>query len=221
MSLTSPTPQWGRMLDLSQDLKPYIQYPQGKTDQDTVLQLIADSASDLIQEYLGRPIAPTQFFRRFDGWAGWGGATIMLPYYPVIEVVSITETRGTSGQYVLTEQTPENQLTQNQTGQGSNTYQLAPLTGRIVRTFPGLIQKPFFPGSRNIEVKWIAGYDPIPANLKIAALELARHWYRHTQEEPTMAISMAQAQEDRSSAWPGVPNQVMMLLQPYRQQGIG
>jgi hypothetical protein len=226
MSFTTATPQWGSIIDRDADFKPYAQFPVDKTDQDVVLDLIVDGTNEWMQTYLDRPIAPTQFEERFNGWSGWGGAYVMLPYVPILEIVTVNEYWGLSGAHTLVEQTPTYQYG---IGYSSNnlpggTYQINPRTGMLTRTFPGLVQKPFFPGSRNIEVTWIAGYDPIPAQLKLAALEMANHWYRNTQEQAEQAPPFGgQAGEGpvSSSFWPGVPANVVEMLQPFIQQGIG
>jgi hypothetical protein len=224
LSFTSSTPQWSPIIDRDSDLKPFLQYPREKTDQDEVLDLLASSASDWINSYLGRPIAPTKFTERFDGWAGWTGSIILLPYYPVLEVVSVLEYWGLSGPHSLVEQTPANQYgvgyTAGSPSQG--TYQLNPRIGEIRRTFPGLVQKPFFPGSRNIEITWVAGFDPIPGQVKFAALELASHWYRSSQEQEEIHYGPGGGGgSGRDDLWPAVPNRVTMLLESFTQQGIG
>lgn len=226
MSLTSPTAQWTTYLDLELDVKPYLQFPVSGAQnivQDQTMQLILDSACWWVQDYLGRPIGPTEFFRRFDGWAGWNGAYIMLPYYPVLEVVRIAEYWGLSGPHVLLEQTPQHQYGVGATGQSSDTYQIDPVDGRLTRTFPGLVQRPFFPGSRNIEVTWIAGFNPVPPDVKLATLELFAWWYRNTQEDPRMAGghgAYGMGGSDKNELWPAVPNRVTVMLEAYTQQGL-
>jgi hypothetical protein len=221
---TSATPQFSTYLDLNLDGKQYLQYPAQKTDQDAVLQLLLDTACTWVSEYLGRPIGPTKFQRRFDGWTSWQGSYILLPHYPVLEIVEIIEWWGTSGPHVLLEQTPAAQWGPGvKAGTQSWTYQLEPLSGKVIRTFPGLIQRPFFPGSRNIEIEWVAGYSPIPSTVKFATLELFAHLYRNTQEDPRMAAQVQPygKDSDNNALWPAIPNRVVAMLEPYMQQGMG
>lgn len=209
------SPAWQSYVDLD-TAKKYLQFPADRTDSDEQLQLFVDGACWWVQDYLGRPVAPTQFMRRFDGWSGWQGSNIMLPYSPVIEVVSVIEYRGSSSNAELVEQTPSAQAL------GSESYQIDPLTGRLMRTFPGLVQKPWFPGTRNIEVTWIAGYNPIPPTIRMATFELFAHWYRNTQESPkTFRGSLGEYDAPDSKMWAAVPHRVMTLLQTYEQVGIG
>lgn len=222
----SPTPVWQTYVDLQGEAKEYLQYPADKTDQDAILQRLLDAACWWVQDYLSRPIGPTRFQRRFDGWTSWQGSYIMLPYAPVLEVVTVTEYWGNSGAHVLAEQTPTAQFGVGFTA-GSpapGTYQLDPIMGKIIRTFPGLIQRPFFPGSRNIEIAWTSGFSPIPPNIMLGTLELFTHWYRNTQEQPRaigQRVGEYGGEPDRNALWPAVPNRVTAMLEPYVQQNMG
>lgn len=219
MSVTNQelTPQWETYLDLQNDVKPYLQFPTGSSTSDVRLQLIVDFACQWVQNYLGRPVAPTEFFRRFSGWTGLQGAFLNLPYYPVIQMVSVVEYWGANGPHTLTEQTPANQS-------ANDVYQMDYLRGTVIRAFRGLMQRPWFPGSRNIEITWVAGYNPIPADLKIATLELIAHWWRNTQQASRSNAPAGMAEYDSDvgpGMWAGVPHRVTALLSPYSQQAIG
>jgi hypothetical protein len=208
---------YGTFLDLAADVKPWLQIPGSDTSRDVNLELIVDMVCQWIQGYLGRPVGATRYDRRFDGWAGWQGAYVLLPYYPVLQIVSCVEYRGISGPYTLPESTPTDQV---------DGFQLSPLTGRLTRVFPGNVQKPWFPGSRNIEVVWVAGFNPVPADLKVAALELTAHWFRNTQQQSANRLGAPGSASEYDPAstgglWAGIPNRIITLLAPYLQQGIG
>jgi hypothetical protein len=213
------TPQWQNFLDLANDVKPYLQFGGVSVSEteNSQLQETIDMCCQWVQTYLGRPIAPTEFWRRFSGWTGMNGSSVMLPYYPVLEVKKVIEYWGSSGPHELTEQTPASQG-------GQEVFQLEPLTGRLIRTFTGLIQRPWFPGSRNIEVTWVAGYNPVPTTVRRATLELIAHWWRNTQQA-SRSGPMPQGYDPEVAAvagmWAGVPNRVVNLLSPFEQQGIG
>lgn len=221
--LTSPTVSWGTYIDLETDFKPYVQFPDDQLDQDANLQLLIDSACWWVQDFCSRPFAPTTFYERFDGWTSWQGSYIMLPWAPVLQIISIVEYWGNSGPHPLAEQTPANQFGTGPSYGDADVYQLEPVTGVIRRAFPGLVLKPFFPGSRNIEVSWVAGYNPIPPHAKLATLELAAYWYRSTQEAPRMAAPRMGYGEEQpaNELWPAIPSRVTALLEPYMRQGIG
>jgi hypothetical protein len=204
-------------LDMVSEVKPWLQIPANDTSRDFQLRLIIDMACAWACNYIGRPIGPTTYDRRFDGWANWNGAYIMLPFYPVLEVTSVIEYWGIAGPHVLVESTPTVQV---------DGWQCVYNTGRLNRVFPGNVQKPWFPGSRNIEVVWTAGFNPIPADIKVAVLELIAHWFRNTQQmggRPSNAINAAAEFEpaDQSGLWAGIPYRCTALLAPFLSIGIG
>jgi hypothetical protein len=204
---------WSNFLDLQADVKPWLQMEPANQSQDPQLQLIVDMACQWVQNWIGRPIAPTSFDRRFDGWAGWNGAYIELPYYPVLEITSVTEYWGASGPHVLSEQTPTNQI---------DGWQCDYMRGMLTRVFPGLVQKPWFPGSRNIEVVWTAGYNPLPADIKLATLEFVAYWWRNTQQasRPSLRVGGEYDSPALAGLWAGVPGRIEELLEPYIQVGM-
>ncbi len=209
-------PAWQDYLSVLDDVKPWLQLDVNDTSRDDQLQLITSMACDWVQSYLGRPVAPTTFDRRFDGWSGWQGAYIELPYYPVLEIVSVTEWWGVSGPHQLTEQTPDHQV---------DGYQVEWHTGRLIRVFPGLVQKPWFPGTRNVEVQWVAGYNPVPSKIRVATLELVAHWVRNTQQNLAMRSPAMTVQDEYDPAvtagvFAGVPYRILDLLEPMTQVGL-
>jgi len=210
------SPVWQTYLSVEEDVKPYLLIPAENPRLDRVLHDLTDMACVWVQNYLGRPIAPTTFFRRFDGWTGWNGSIIHLPYYPVLQIITVAEWWGNMGPNYLTEQIPANQGS-------AYVFQCDYLRGTLIRTFPGLVQQPWFPGSRNIEVTWTAGYNPVLADVRIATLELINYWYRNTQEFMRTQKPLQEYDADSGSRmlWPAVPNRVTQLLQAYTQVGIG
>lgn len=208
-------PAWGNYVDLVNDVKPFLQIPAGAPSaSDVQLQSIIDMACTWVQNYLGRPIAETEFFRRFSGT---NASYISLPYYPVTQIVSVVEYWGSSGPHTLAEQTPANQGTQD-------VYQLDYLHGTLIRAFMGLIQRPFFPGSRNIEVTWKAGYNPVPADIRHATLKLIKcTWNEEQQASRSVPVPLGGTREEMpmTGMFAGIPADVERLLSPYVQQGIG
>ena len=206
---------WSNYLDLEADVKPWLQIPVTAPSKfDYQLQLLTDMTCQWVQNFIGRPIAPTQFTRYFDGNNGWNGAFIELPYYPVLSVASVTEYWGTSGPHILTESTPTNQ---------TDGWQCEYLRGSLRRVFQGLVERPWFPGSRNIEVTWTAGYNPVPADIKIATLEMIAHWWRNTQQQAGNRPSASEYDpaDIANGLWQGTPLRILGLLDSYLQVGIG
>jgi hypothetical protein len=219
MSVTADetTPAWSSYIDLNNDLKPYLQIPAGTTSYDSTLQLLIDSECQWVQNYLGRPVAPTQFYRKFTNTGS--NYTVELPYCPVLSIDAIVETWGLNGQHALTYQTPE-----NQGGAGDQMYTMNWLEGQIIRTYQGLIARPFFVGTRNLEVTWTAGYNPLPADIKRATMLLVKERWNQEQQAsrgPKPASSGMPMYEPQDGYMMSVQAEVKRYLEPFSQIGIG
>lgn len=208
------SPRWATFLDLEADVKPWLQLGDVPVaGEDAKLRMVIDDVCWWLQDELGRPLGATTFARRFSVWSG---NTVMLPYYPVIgSPIRVAEFWGVNGEHLLEEQTPEHQ--------GSNEmYTVDPLRGYIVRSFQGLIPRPLFPGLRNIEVVWTAGYDPLPPPIRNAALKQVAHEWRKEQQA---SRSGPQMQGEHGKAEPGLLPvmlpEVKARLASYSQIGLG
>jgi hypothetical protein len=212
------TPQFASYLDVQDDVRPWLQLsdtPEPVIDRK--LQITTSAICLRVQNYLGKPLGETEFFQRFSGWPGNNGAILMLPYYPVTKIVRVVEYRGSSGPYVLVEQTPEE-------NQGSSeTFQIKPLTGMLIRTFMGNLQRPWFPGSNNIEVTWRAGYNPVPDDIYMATLEYIKRWWDSTQQssrspQPAGALGYSgPVTPTMAGAWGDLERTISL----YEQTGMG
>ncbi|MBV9805208.1 MAG: hypothetical protein JO130_18565 [Solirubrobacterales bacterium] len=207
--------QWGSFLDLQNDLKPFLNVPSSDTSRDVVLQDLIDGISEWVQLEAGRPLAKTRFEFKFDGNSGWKGSYLMLPYVPVLEVISVTEYWGYSGPHVLTEQTPTSQV---------DGWQCEYRTGRLTRVFQGLIPKPWFPGSGNVIVEWDAGFNPVPKSVQLATKEAIKWYWDNTQQHSRSRPSGQDEwnRPDPSQFWGSVmPAMMRPLLEQYAQVGMG
>jgi hypothetical protein len=208
-------PAWQTFVDVEEDVKPWLQWGDVPDAEDEMkLKMVTDSVCWWLQDYLGRPLAPTLFARRFSVWSG---NTLMLPYYPIIgKPERVAEFWGVNGEHVLEEQTPENQ--------GSNEmYTLDPLRGYIVRSFQGLVPRPYFPGLRNIEVVWTAGLDPLPPPVREAALkQIAHEWRKEQQASRSQAPVVRGGEEEHEMGLlPGMLPDVQARLDSLTQVGLG
>jgi hypothetical protein len=210
---------WQRYVSTAQALQ-YMQKDQsslGSSNSDLSLnmELFIDACCDWVQDTLNKPLAPTQFTYRFDGAAGLNGAYIMLPFYPVISIDSVTEWLGQSAQE-LQESTPDSQ---------ADGYQIAKRTGRLTRVFQGNMPKPWFPGSRNIEVSWTAGYQTVPPRLLLGTLELIAYWWRNKEDQPAWKPGDTGydqgAGQQSTSFLAGTPQDILNMLFPTSQISIG
>jgi hypothetical protein len=208
------SPQWATFVDVENDVKPWLQFSDVPVaGEEAKLKMVTDSVCWWLQDYLGRPLGPTLFARRFSVWSG---NTLMLPYYPIVSVQRVAEFWGVNGEHVLEEQTPEHQ--------GSNEmFTLDPLRGYIVRSFQGLVPRPFFPGLRNIEVVWTAGFDPLPPPVRDAALkQIAHEWRKEQQASRGGAPQMAgEHGEGEPGLLPDMLPEVKARLNSLTQVGMG
>lgn len=207
------TPNWQTYLDLTNDVMPYLQMTTLSQTNTTLLQDVIDAACYWVQDSLGRPFAPTTFGRRFTNF---NAIYLTLPYYPILKMISVTEWWGANGPQTLTQQIPENQGAQN-------CYQLDALRGTLARSFSGLIGRPWFPGLGNLEIAWVAGYNPIPRTVIIATKELIKYWWDNTQQASRSWTPAGQDYDapGQNPLWPAIPNRVSMLLAGFDQLGMG
>lgn len=208
------SPRWASYLDVDKDVTPWLQKGDvPEAGEQTKLKEVVDDVCCWLQDELGRPLGPTTFARRFSVWSG---NTIMLPYYPVIgSPIRVAEFWGVNGEHLLEEQTPEHQ--------GSNEmFTLDPQRGYIVRSFQGLIPRPLFPGLRNIEVVWTAGYDPLPQVIRNATLkQIAHEWRKEQQASRSGPQIVGEHGEVEPGLLPGMLPEVKARLNAYSQVGIG
>lgn len=193
----------------------YIQFnepPQGTKA--TLLKRYIDAACAEAQGANGanRPLTPTQFQERHDGWSG---EYILLRHCPVLQLVLCREWQSTGGFVTLPESTPESP---------TEGVQVDYATGRIMRTFQGYSwPRPFFPGSRNVEVTYVAGFNPVPPDIWMATMELVAYWWRNTQEaartSPLRTNEYDNAQQ--GGLWAGVPNRIARVFQSYQIPTVG
>jgi hypothetical protein len=210
------TPAWVPYLDLMDDVRPWLQFNVTGSEQQTEakLRLVMEAACFWVQEYLGKPIAPTLFARRFSGWSGFNGAYIPLPYYPILKVVKVVEWWGVSGPHELKEQTPAEQV-------GAEAFATDNTRGYLVRSFQGLVARPWFPGLKNIEVEWEAGFNPIPPDIKKATLELIGHEWRKEQQAVQGGGTGPAGMEHEEAGYFGEPPSIRKTLDLRKQVGLG
>src|ERR1039458_4706094 len=139
------------------DLMGWMQIPAGSITSPQVvtnMQRVIDSSCAMVQRYCGRPLCPTMYAERHDGWSG---SDILLRKNPFLDLISCTEYQSAGGVVVLLEATP----TSN--NNDANVIQIDRAVSMIRRAFGGYSwPRTFFPGSRNISIVYTAGFDPVP-----------------------------------------------------------
>ena len=212
-------------LDVDTLVKPWLRMTPTNTSYDTVLNLIAESVCVQAQRFIGGPLAPYLFtpddgIGKFDGAASLNSGYIVLPYVPVIQIVSVTEYQGDSP-VTLYEVDPGGVVGAQGNYDG---YQINYKTGLITRVLGGVWNRPFFPGSNNVHISWIAGYNPIPADIIRVSLQWVAHIFRNEYQQsvaqsPT-PIQEYEPSESGSDAFSGMPYAVRSVLQSYMDPGV-
>lgn len=214
MPTTNPTStsQWASYLD-PEEVVGYLQLETDLTPAEQIkLQRYIDSACTTAQSRAGRPFTPTQFTERHDGWSG---EYVQLRYSPFLELVLCREWQSSGGFVTLPESTPENPV---------EGIQIDYATGRIMRTFAGYSwPRPFFPGSRNVEVAYVAGFNPLPPDIWEATMELIAWKWRNTQQATRAWGPGAREFEEpgQDGLYPGMPNRIAEVFDTYWLPTIG
>lgn len=193
-----------------QTVKDYLNYPVNDTSDDELLTLLLAAASDFVGRYVGPAASAVTFVERHDGW---NGDTILLNHAPLVSITQVTEYRSTGGLVVLPLSTPENPV---------DGYQVEWETGMLIRVFQGNWPRTFFPGSRNIEVTYVAGYPTPPPLLQLALCELVAHWWQqgHQQAAGPERIQGSYDDVEVPGAWSGVPYRVLDKLDVFREPNL-
>lgn len=152
------------------DVHAALNYPTGVTVDDSELQGFIDAAEIEVQKLAGDVDSAT-YSETYDG----GDVSIYLRHRPVISVTSITEIIG-SLTYTLSLQPP---------GQSVDAWGYSlddPLSGKVVRRSAAGQPWRFTPGIGNVFVTYTAGRTVVPANIRLATLELIEHWWQRSQQ---------------------------------------
>lgn len=165
------------------------------TTKDDELRAFIDAAQEVIEGIVG-PVVPTERLEIHYG----GNASIVLNHRPVFSVTSVTEYRG-DVPYLLV---PE-------VGGGLvDTYRLDYLTGIMHRRnsrLPGVF------AMGDVEVLYSPGWNPVPANITMAAQDQIGHLWRNSQLARGNARQAASADDViQSTLAYALPNRVQELV---------
>jgi len=172
------------------------------TSHDTELQGFIDDVQPVIEDIVGPVVNAT-----FDEWYDGGAQVISLRHRPIVSVTSVTEYVGTST-YPLTQiATPDLGSTYSYTFEPG---------GRLIRRSSGGLRA-FASGAGNVHVVYVAGRAAVPANVRLATLELIRHLYQLSQQGGRPSFGAAGEEGPWAPAGFAVPTRVIELLSPNRR----
>lgn len=147
------------MLITLSELKSYLWISDDS--EDAILNIFVDSASSFVKSYLDRNIEKEDYTEYEDGDAQ---RIIVLDNYPVNSITSFEYNEWTID-------SPDFQEID------ASKYKLKPETGKIFLTF---YKTRWF---QNYKIKYNAGYDSIPWDLKLATLKLAASYYNWKESD--------------------------------------
>ncbi len=219
MTNLSSTLTYGTYLDLAETVA-WMQFAGGvselPTAQEGLLQRVIDSACTQAQQIAGRPLGASTCYERHDGWSG---EDIMLTYSPVLSLTKCVEWQSSGGPITLPESTPANAI---------EGVQIDYSIGLLRRVFAGYSwPRPFFPGSRNIEITYVAGFNPVPADVWEKTVQLVAYIWRNSQQASRSGGPAPRGMDDfggiepTTGLWPGVPNHIAAVFESYRLPYVG
>jgi hypothetical protein len=187
------------------DAKPHLNIPSTDTSHDTEIQGFIDAAQPIIEDVVG-PVVPVSL----DEWYDGGQTFIILRRRPLLSVEDVTEYWGPAAYVLAQVATPVLGTTFS--------YSWEP-TGRIVRRAAGGGVRSFPNGPQTVHVRYTAGRASVPANVRLATLELVHHNYQMTQQ-PGRPSFTGMPTEDQLATTPSgfaIPTRVLEMLQAHRR----
>ncbi|MGZ4663593.1 MAG: hypothetical protein ACXV5Q_00705 [Frankiaceae bacterium] len=169
------------------EVKAHLQMDPNRTTNDFELQRFIDAAEAAISHRTG-PLAPTETIERHDG----GSRQIVLRQPRATALTALTYADGT--QATLTD------------------YDLDLGTGILYWSYGTTGY--FYAGPREITVTYLAGFDPLPEDLRHAVKELTRHLWE-TQRGNNSARPGFQDEPPVAGAFSSWPLRVQELVAPY------
>lgn len=206
------------------EVRNYLRIPNpGNPNQnDAVLGMLMAAAQTAIEHEVGHIVKKRIAAERHHG----GGLEIWLREKPVLYVENVEEGWG----YYDWEL--DNQEVNSIPALSMWAYSLDdPASGWITRRSQGNVNIPFVWGRNNIRVDYYAGRTELPANSKLAFLELVAHWFRISQLRTGNQASAAFSPNSvitqdftRSTGITspnmGIPVEIIMLLKGNRREPV-
>jgi len=160
------------------------------TSYDAELPRYLDAATDLCENYVGRPLRRRSFTEAYDG----GAQSVLLRNSPVITVSGVTVSGTAYTGYTL------------DAGNGILWYDAT-----AAGSWPT--------GRQAVSVVYTAGYASPPADVVQAVLEATRHLWTTQRGAMSARNPLGGDEYAAASGW-SLPRRVMELLEPYRVMGI-
>lgn len=172
-------------------VKDHLDIPVGNTDQDSRLERMIDSASNLIERYVDRSLVKQSYTERQNGT---GTKTLMLRNYPADKPTSLHI--GENGVFEATHliDTADYSL--------FGTDEIVLHTGLFTR------------GTNNIKIIYEAGFSPMESDLENACIELVEFLYERKSDR-RVGLKAKSKNGETISFVQGIPEFIANELEPY------
>ncbi len=167
-------------------------------DYNTVLQQLIDASSEAIERYCDRSFAEAERTETYDGR---GSAWLVLRERPVSTVADLRDDIGRDFD--------------DADAIDADDYTIHDTEG-IIRLLTGVFQD----GSRNVRVRYTAGYATIPTDLAQACMILAASWFNIGRQGGDGLKSESLGDYSVAYAHSSIPEEVRRLLAPYRNWDV-
>jgi uncharacterized phiE125 gp8 family phage protein len=171
--------------------KDYLSITLADTSKDSWVEMLINSASDLIERHCSRKFKSASYTHYYDGH---GNNELVLAQYPVTNISSVkVDTERVFGA---------------ETTLGATSFQV--MEDGVLR----LHSQRFPEGSQVVKVEYTAGYATVPGDLQIACL-FSVEWMFRTQNDRRLGRTTVNKGNESVENVPGIPKEVEQILQPF------
>ena len=175
------------------------------TKDDTKLELLIDSVSQLVKTYCGSSIVDFYSSAKTEVvTVNWASNIIQLTECPIVVISSVKERDSLSSSYTT--------LVEN------TDYYVEKSTDSIYRTTSSGSTKNWEIGPGSVEVQYTAGYEDCPSDLKLAVIDLITYYHKD-EHKARQTIAGASIQNQGSTSQRNnvaFPDHIKRVLDLYK-----
>jgi hypothetical protein len=192
------------------DLITLAQYKEAEgissSNNDLRFNAIIPSVSQLVKTYCGTSFIDFYSSNKTETFTiDWGTHVVQLTESPLNSIVSVQERHAYGDAY--------DTLTT-----GANEYYLETTTDSILRTNTTGRYQSWPKGVGSVKVIYTGGYSEVPADLKLAVLDLVTYYYKdeHKQRQSIAGASLQNQGSSSQSMNVGFPDHIKRVLDLYK-----
>ena len=168
------------------------------TKEDTKLELLVNSVSQLVKTYCGNSIVDYYYSDKVEEFSmRWASNVVQLTESPLVSVTSIQSRTSETAEY---------------TTLAATDYHVDVSTDSVFR-----VKKDWEQGFGSVKVTYKAGYPSTPADLKLALVDLVRFYYKNEyKERQSLSGASVDNPSSNSSANVAFPDHIKRVLDLYK-----